>query len=349
MNNIIACRIASYGKFQDQAWSHQPRSGFATWKCRSRAGADWTPPGKSSPITGSRPSRCRASVRSPSPMWPTTCARRFMPARNSGPAFCFLSVKKADTPESDVWQRMRAIGDLARGRRRHGGHGDPSGLGDQRRGGAATMQAIDHPNVRITTTLATSTTTTRASTASPNWQSSSTTSVRSPQGDPRRFQDQALSGPGQGSSISPGSFDCWRRAASTARSRWRSRGSKASSGTRLPSSRPSRIRRLSAADRRDGRTAPRRGPGPFATRFARQRIVDPPEGGQTIVRLRSCRLISSRRIRLNRPWWLRSENRGFRARAFRTSWTQQQKPFREPDAAAARSGFSSAAPGEGSS
>lgn len=149
MPHTIACRIASYGNYQDRAWTHLPEIGIRNVEMPVPE------PGERDAIrrkladhglkATSLQARCDITqADAPDVMKPQLEACAF-----HGATICFLSVKAGETDRSIVWNRLRAIGDAAA----ELGvivaletHPDLVTNADLAR---ETMKAVDHPHIRV--------------------------------------------------------------------------------------------------------------------------------------------------------------------------------------------------------
>lgn len=149
MPNTIACRFASYGKYQDRAWSHLPKIGIQNVEMPV------PPPGQGEVIKRrlADSGLTVTSLQSICDISQPDAVDMMRPQLEACPEFdariCFVSIKAGDTDRAIVWDRLRAIGDVAQ----------PLGVtvvmethpdlitnGDL---GRQTMAAIDHPHVRV--------------------------------------------------------------------------------------------------------------------------------------------------------------------------------------------------------
>lgn len=149
MSNIIACRIATYGDYADRAWGHLPQIGILFVEMAAPAPADVPAAARKLKDHGLVASSliARCDITRPDAVEVMRPQLEACPAL--GARVCFLSAKAADTDRGIAWDRLRAIGDEAA---RLGvtvsleTHPDLVTNGAQ---GRATMQAVNHPNVRI--------------------------------------------------------------------------------------------------------------------------------------------------------------------------------------------------------
>jgi sugar phosphate isomerase/epimerase len=149
MPNIIACRLASYGDYQDRAWTHLPEIGIRNVELPVPAPADVAATlrrlGDHGLTATSVQGRCDISQ----PDAAATMQAQLEACAALDARFCFVSIKAGDTPRPQVWQRMREVGDRAAALNVTvvmETHPDLVTNGDIAR---ETMQAIDHPHVRI--------------------------------------------------------------------------------------------------------------------------------------------------------------------------------------------------------
>jgi inosose dehydratase len=149
MANLIACRILSYGQYQDRAWTHLPEIGIRNVEmpippAEQRAEVRRKLADNGLKVT-SLQSLCDVTL----PQAVEIMRPQLETCVEYGSRYCFLSAKAKDTDRAVVYDRLRAIGEAAR----------PLGVtvvlethpdlvtnGDV---GRQTMQAVDHPNVRI--------------------------------------------------------------------------------------------------------------------------------------------------------------------------------------------------------
>lgn len=149
MPNVIACRIASYGDFQERGWSHLPEIGVHNVEIPAPAPAEVDAVRQKLSDHGlqatSLQGRCDMSeAGAPDQMKPQLEACTALGAR-----ICFLSAKAGETDRQVVYDRLRTIGDIARGLGVTVAietHPDLITNGDVAR---ETMDAVKHPNVKV--------------------------------------------------------------------------------------------------------------------------------------------------------------------------------------------------------
>lgn len=149
MSNVIACRIASYGKFEDRGWSHLPAIGIRHVEVPVPAPGELDVLRKRLADHGLTVTSLQGKCNVALPDVADSMRMQLYACSELGAKLCFLSVKGGDLERETVWERMRAIGDLAASE----GvtivmetHPDLMSNGQV---GRATIEAISHPNVRV--------------------------------------------------------------------------------------------------------------------------------------------------------------------------------------------------------
>jgi len=149
MSNILACRLASYGDYQERAWTHLPELGILFMELPAPSPSE-LPALKarlknSGLVASSLQAKCDLTQADA-----VEVMRPQLEACNElGAKICFLSAKAGDVDREVIWGRLRSMGDLAA---KLGvtvaleTHPDLAMNGDQ---ALATMRAVNHPNVRI--------------------------------------------------------------------------------------------------------------------------------------------------------------------------------------------------------
>ncbi len=149
MANVIACRILSYGKYQHRAWAHLPQTGIRHVEMP-------IPPAEQKAEVKKRLSDNGLRVTTLQSVCDVTLANAVEVMRPQleacvefGASYCFLSAKAKDADRSIIYNRLRQIGDAAQSV----GvtvvvetHPDLVTNGDV---ALQTMQAVDHPGIRI--------------------------------------------------------------------------------------------------------------------------------------------------------------------------------------------------------
>jgi len=147
--NVLACRLASYGKFQDAGWAHLPSIGI---KCVLID----VPPPEQIEATQKRLAEhgltavvLRGGTDLSQPTALSELAAQLETCEQMGVKYMFLSPKHPGLSKQLACQRLRQAGEIAR---KHGvtialeTHPDLGTNGDVH---VETMKRIDHPNVRI--------------------------------------------------------------------------------------------------------------------------------------------------------------------------------------------------------
>jgi sugar phosphate isomerase/epimerase len=149
MRNIIACRVASYGKFQDRAWSHLPEIGVTNVEVPVPEPGQQDDLRKRLADHGLTATSFQAKCDITQPdavalMQPQIAACAAFDVR-----ICFVSIKAGDTDRTLVWQRLQAIGDVARDLGVIVAMETHPDLVTNGQVAAETMAAIGHPNVKV--------------------------------------------------------------------------------------------------------------------------------------------------------------------------------------------------------
>jgi len=149
MARVIACRIFSYGKYQDRAWTHLPEIGIRNVEMPAPPAPEWAATKRKLGDHGLKATSLQSLCDLTRPDAVEVMRPQLEACAEFGSNICFLSAKPGDTPLKDIWERLRAMGDVAAGYdvtivlETHPPlvtHGDL---------GRETMAAIDHPRVRI--------------------------------------------------------------------------------------------------------------------------------------------------------------------------------------------------------
>jgi len=147
--NILACRLANYGRFQESAWTHLPSIGFHSVFLS-------VPPldkvGETQALLEKHGLRV-AVLRGETDLSRPTCVDELTVQLETcaklGVKYMFLSPKHPGVSKEIACERLRQAGEIAR---RHGvtitleTHPDLGTNGDVH---AETMRRIDHPNIRV--------------------------------------------------------------------------------------------------------------------------------------------------------------------------------------------------------
>lgn len=150
MPNLIASRISNYLKFRDRGWAHLPTIGIHHVEVNvPKDAAEQTQLAQNVKANKLHVSSMQGTFDVTSPQVKEQMQRQLEVCRLFACQRLFLSVKAGETPRELVWDRLRQLGDLAA---RHDviavleTHPDLITNGSIAR---ATMQAVDHPHVRV--------------------------------------------------------------------------------------------------------------------------------------------------------------------------------------------------------
>lgn len=149
MSNPIACRILSYGNYQERGWSHLPEIGIRNVEIAVPAPADEKATRQKLADHGLTATSMIAKCDITQQTAVDTMKSQLDTIATFEPKICFLSVKAGECDRRLVWQRLWAIGEAAA---RLGivvaleTHPDLAMNGDIAR---QTVVAINHPSIRI--------------------------------------------------------------------------------------------------------------------------------------------------------------------------------------------------------
>ncbi|MFH1919086.1 MAG: sugar phosphate isomerase/epimerase family protein, partial [Planctomycetota bacterium] len=147
--NVLACRMANYGKFQSAAWPHLPSIGF------KHVFMNVMPPGEVEATKkllaehGLKIAVIRGDTDLSRPTSVDELAVQLETCERLGVRYMFLSPKHSEVSKEVACERLRRAGDVAR---RHGvtialeTHPDLGTNGDVH---VETMKRINHPNIRV--------------------------------------------------------------------------------------------------------------------------------------------------------------------------------------------------------
>jgi sugar phosphate isomerase/epimerase len=149
MNWRLACRLASYGKYQDAAWSHLPSIGV------HHVLISVPEPGEIAAVQQRldahqlKPLVMRGQADLGEPLSVDVLAGQLAVCARMGVHYMFLSPKHTGASKETAYERLRQVGEIAK---RHGvivvleTHPD---LGTNAGVHRETMRRVDHPNVRV--------------------------------------------------------------------------------------------------------------------------------------------------------------------------------------------------------
>ena len=149
MDNIIACRLVSYGKFADRAWTHLGDLGVR------HVEIDVPPDDRADEIQkkledhGLIASSMTVKLDIQDAKAVDAMRSKFATGARLGTSILFTSVRRGDVEESIIWERLRRLGACA------GEHEitvvleTHPDLLTNAQVGLRTMQQVDHPRIRV--------------------------------------------------------------------------------------------------------------------------------------------------------------------------------------------------------
>lgn len=149
MSNVIACRIASYGKFEERAWVHLPEIGIRNIEMPAPPPADLKSMQQKLADCGLRATSLQGKCDISQAEAPEVMRPQLEACAAFGAKICFLSVKAGETDRARVWERLRQIGDVAAGVGVMVSLETHPDLVTNAELGRQTIDAIHHPHVRI--------------------------------------------------------------------------------------------------------------------------------------------------------------------------------------------------------
>ncbi|GMW03222.1 MAG: hypothetical protein AMXMBFR84_43560 [Candidatus Hydrogenedentota bacterium] len=145
----LACRLASYGKFQDAAWDHLPTIGVKYLFLN-------VPTPEELPSIQARFASSNLTplvMRGAADFATRSCLDALAPqlatCQDLGVRYMFLSPKHGETPKDTVYGYLRELGDLAKAHEVTVTLETHPDLGTNGATHVETMKAIDHPNIRV--------------------------------------------------------------------------------------------------------------------------------------------------------------------------------------------------------
>ena len=148
-DNVLACRLANYGKFQDAAWTHIQSLGVKYVFMNVPAPDEVDAVTERLAAHGLTVVVMRGSADLSKPSGVDELAAQLATCEQMGVTYLFLSPKRRGAEKEVIFERIRQAGDHAK---KHGviialeTHPDLGTNGDVH---LATMKAIDHPNIRV--------------------------------------------------------------------------------------------------------------------------------------------------------------------------------------------------------
>jgi sugar phosphate isomerase/epimerase len=145
----LACRLASYGKYQDAAWDHLPSTGVHHVFMSVPKPEDVPAIRKKLEAHGLKPLVIRGQTDLGKPGCVDELAVQLATCETLGVRYLFLSPRHTGVDREAAYERLRQAGDIAR---KHGvvialeTHPDLGTNGDVH---LETMRRVNHPNVRV--------------------------------------------------------------------------------------------------------------------------------------------------------------------------------------------------------
>lgn len=147
--NPLACRFASYGKYEEAAWTHLPEMGVNYVFLNVPAPEEVEATMQRLDAAGLKPLIIRGNTDLSTEGAVDELATQLATCEKMGVKYMFLSPKHGDAPKEVAYEKLRAAGEIAK---QHGvtialeTHPDLGTNGDVH---IETMKAINHPNVRV--------------------------------------------------------------------------------------------------------------------------------------------------------------------------------------------------------
>ncbi len=147
--NVLACRLANYGPFEESAWTHLPSLGLRHVFMNAPAPDHVAAVRRRLAEHGLTAVVLRGDADLTLPTGVDRLAEQLATCEQMDVHFLFLSVKRRDVDKQVIYERLRQAGELAR---QHGvtialeTHPDLGTNGDVQ---LETMRQVHHPNVRV--------------------------------------------------------------------------------------------------------------------------------------------------------------------------------------------------------
>ncbi|MCG3196040.1 MAG: sugar phosphate isomerase/epimerase [Candidatus Omnitrophica bacterium] len=147
--NPLACRMASYGKFQEAAWTHLPLIGICHVFMSIPAPDQIEATERKLADHRLTPLVFRGETDLSKEAYLSDLTAQIKTCEKMGVHYLFLSAKRREAPKDLIYGRLREVGEVAK---RHGvtlsleTHPDLGTNGDVH---LETMKQINHPNVRV--------------------------------------------------------------------------------------------------------------------------------------------------------------------------------------------------------
>lgn len=149
MAHTIACRIASYGDYQDRGWSHLPEIGVGNVEIPVPPADQIVATRKRLADHGLTATSLQAKVDITQVDAVEVMKPQVGACSEFGARICFVSMKAGEAERGPIWDRLRAIGDVAAEANVTIAIETHPDLATNGEIALATMKSIEHPNVRI--------------------------------------------------------------------------------------------------------------------------------------------------------------------------------------------------------
>ena len=145
----LACRLASYGKFEQAAWKHLPDIGIRYLFLNVPAPEGREAVQEQLQQSGLTPLVMRGAADLSEPESVAQLSAQLATCQEMGVRYMFLSPKHGDAPKETAYARLREAGEAARAHEVTITLETHPDLGTNGRIHLETMRAIDHPNIRV--------------------------------------------------------------------------------------------------------------------------------------------------------------------------------------------------------
>lgn len=148
-DNPLACRLASYGEYQDAAWTHLPSLGIRHVFMNTPKPGEVETTQQRLKAHGLTAVVLRGDADLSQPPGLDRLAAQLETCRRMGVNYLFLSLKQQNVEKSVMYQRLRQAGDLAAKQGVILALETHPGLGTNADVQRETMTQVNHPNVRV--------------------------------------------------------------------------------------------------------------------------------------------------------------------------------------------------------
>lgn len=149
MKNIIACNLASYGKYGSRALEHLASLGVLNVECPVPAPEDVSRLAGDLAVHGMKATSLMADCDLSSDAGIESMRRQVEAAAELGTTLLFVSCKAGETPRAEALARLRRMGDVAAERGITLAVETHPDLAQNGTVASETMRAVNHPNVGI--------------------------------------------------------------------------------------------------------------------------------------------------------------------------------------------------------